>query len=47
VGERSVVYRFPVGKPEGKKPLGIPRLRWEANIKMDLLYCALLYNCTT
>jgi hypothetical protein len=25
-----------VGKPEGKKPLGRPRLRWEDNIKMDL-----------
>ena len=24
------------GKPEGKKPLGKPRLRWENNIKMDL-----------
>ena len=26
-----------VGKPEGKRPLGRPRLRWEDNIKMDLL----------
>jgi hypothetical protein len=25
-----------VGKPEGKRPLGRPRLRWEGNIKMDL-----------
>jgi hypothetical protein len=25
-----------VGKPEGKRPLRRPRLRWEANIKMDL-----------
>ena len=25
-----------VGKPEGKKPLGRPRCRWEDNIKMDL-----------
>ena len=25
-----------VGKPEGKKPLGRPRRRWEDNIKMDL-----------
>jgi len=25
-----------VGKPEGKKPLGKPRRRWEDNIKMDL-----------
>jgi len=25
-----------VGKPEGKRPFGKPRLRWEDNIKMDL-----------
>jgi hypothetical protein len=25
-----------VGKPEGKRPVGRPRLRWEDNIKMDL-----------
>jgi hypothetical protein len=25
-----------VGKPEGKKPLGRPKLRWKDNIKMDL-----------
>jgi len=30
------VYRVVVGKPEGKKPLGRPRRRWEDNIKMDL-----------
>jgi hypothetical protein len=29
------VYRFLVGKPEGKKPLGRPRRRWEDNIKID------------
>jgi hypothetical protein len=27
------VYRVLVAKPEGKRPLGIPRLRWEDNIK--------------
>ena len=27
---------FLVGKPEGKRPLGRPRHRWEDNIKMDL-----------
>ena len=32
----KVVYRVLVGKPEGKRPLGRPRLRWENNIKMDL-----------
>jgi len=35
-GEREGVYRVLVGKPEGKRPLGRPRLRWEDNIKMDL-----------
>jgi len=30
------VYRFLVGKPEEKRPLGRPRHRWEDNIKMDL-----------
>jgi hypothetical protein len=30
------VYRVLVGRPEGKGPLGRPRRRWEANIKMDL-----------
>ena len=29
-------YRVLVGKPEGKRPLGTPRHRWEENIKMDL-----------
>jgi hypothetical protein len=36
VGERRGVYRVLVGKPEGKRPLGSPRRRWEDNIKMDL-----------
>ena len=29
-------YRVLVGKPEGKRPLGRPKHRWEDNIKMDL-----------
>jgi hypothetical protein len=29
-------YRVLVGRPEGKRPLGSPRRRWEDNIKMDL-----------
>jgi len=29
-------YRVLVGKPEGKRPLGRPRLRWVDNIRMDL-----------
>ena len=36
MGERRGVYRVLVGKPEGKRPLGRPRRRWENNIKMDL-----------
>ena len=36
MGERRGVFRVLVGKPEGKRPLGRPRLRWEDNIKMDL-----------
>jgi hypothetical protein len=35
-GERRGVYRVLAGKPEGKRPLGIPMHRWEVNIKMDL-----------
>jgi hypothetical protein len=35
-GERRGVYRILVGKPEGKIPIGSPRLRWEDNFKMDL-----------
>jgi len=34
--ERRGVYRVLVSKPEGKRPLGRPRRRWEDNIKMDL-----------
>jgi hypothetical protein len=30
------IYRVLVGRPEGKRPLGRPRRRWEDNIKMDL-----------
>ena len=36
MGEWRGVHRVLVGKPEGKRPLGRPRLRWEDNIKMDL-----------
>jgi hypothetical protein len=36
MGERRGVDRVLVGKPGGKRPLGIPRRRWEDNIKMDL-----------
>jgi hypothetical protein len=36
MGETRGVHRVLVGKPEGKRPLGRPKLRWEDNIKMDL-----------
>ena len=36
MGERRGIYRVLVGKPEGKRPFGRPRHRWEDNIKMDL-----------
>jgi hypothetical protein len=37
VGERRGAYRVLMGKPEGRRPLGRPRRRWDDNIKMDLL----------
>ena len=36
MGERRGLYRVLVGKPEGKRPLGRPRHRWEDNIQIDL-----------
>ena len=33
--ERRVIHRVSIGKPEGKRPLGRPSLRWEDNIKME------------
>jgi hypothetical protein len=36
MGNRRSVYRVLVEKPEGRRPLGRPRHRWEDNIKMDL-----------
>ena len=36
IEEGRDVHKVSVGKPEGKRPLGRPRLRWEDNIKMDL-----------
>jgi hypothetical protein len=35
-GERIEVYRILMRKPEGKRPPGSSRRRWEVNIKMDL-----------
>ena len=36
MGEGRGVHRVLVGKPEGKRPLGRPRRRWEDNVKIDL-----------
>jgi hypothetical protein len=36
VEEGRGVHKVLVGKPEGKRPLGRPRRRWDYNIKMDL-----------
>jgi hypothetical protein len=36
VGEERGVHRVLVAKPEGKRPFGRPRCRWEDTIKMDL-----------
>jgi hypothetical protein len=36
MGDRRGIFRVLVGKPEGKRPLGRPRRRWEDKIKIDL-----------
>jgi uncharacterized protein YuzE len=36
MGEERGVHRVLVGKPEGKRPLGRPKLRWEDNIEIDV-----------
>ena len=36
MGEERWLYRVLVGKPEGRRPLGRPRRRWEDNNKMDI-----------
>jgi hypothetical protein len=36
MGEKSNAYRILVGEPEGKRPIGRSRRRWEDNIKMDV-----------
>jgi len=36
MGEERGVYRVLVGKPEGKRPMGRPRLRWVNNIRTDI-----------
>jgi hypothetical protein len=36
MGEERKMYKVLVGKPEGKRPLGRPRRRWEDGIRIDL-----------
>jgi hypothetical protein len=36
MGEKRGAYKILVGRPEGRRPLGRPRCRWEDNIKIDL-----------
>ena len=36
IGDGRGAYRVLVGKPEGRRPLGRPRRRWEDNIQIDL-----------
>jgi hypothetical protein len=36
MGEKRKVYKVLVGKPEGRRPLGRPRRRWEDEVRMDL-----------
>jgi hypothetical protein len=35
-GEKKAAYRILVGRPEGRRPVGRPRRRWEYNTQMDL-----------
>jgi hypothetical protein len=35
MGEERKIYKFLMGKPEGKRPLGRPMRRWEDGIRMD------------
>jgi hypothetical protein len=36
MGEKRGAYGILVGRPEGRRPLGKPRCRWDDNIKMEL-----------
>jgi hypothetical protein len=36
MGEERKVYKVLMGKPEGKRPLGRPRSKWEDGIRIDL-----------
>jgi hypothetical protein len=37
MGKEEKMYKILVGKPEGKRPLGIPRFRWEDGIRVNLV----------
>jgi len=39
MGDSKGAYNVLVGRPEGKRLLGKPGLRWDDNIKMDLQKC--------
>jgi len=43
MGEERGVYRVMLGKSEGRRPLGRPRLRWVDNIRMDLQEVGCVY----
>jgi hypothetical protein len=45
MGEERKVYKVLMGKPEGKRPLGRPRRRWEDGIRMDLREIGLGGGC--
>jgi hypothetical protein len=45
MGEEMKVYRVLVGKPEGKRPHGRPRSRWEDGIRLDLIMEISLWGC--
>jgi hypothetical protein len=45
MGEKRGACRILVGRPEGRRPLGRPRRRWEDNIKMDLQYVGWGMDC--
>ena len=47
VEEGRGVHKVSVGKPEGKRPLGRPKCRWEDNIKMDLEEVGSIKCCKT
>jgi len=43
MGEERGFYKFLVGKPEGRRPLGRPRRRWVDNIRTDLQEVGCVY----